>query len=119
MVAFLALIYTIVYREETGFATALIIMPISIFIGFPILLVLGGFSYYLFQKHLRKGSFWFAVFCTAFLVVLILITLQDTRHEQGTVFSGLRGLCLGLEVITAIIAMFFIPYFAKHPQIYE
>ena len=54
MVAFLGLICTIAYRETTGFATAKIIMPISIFIGFPVLLVLGGLSYYFFKKQLKK-----------------------------------------------------------------
>jgi hypothetical protein len=94
-------------------------MPISIFIGFPILLVLGGFSYYLFKKHLRRGDAWFMMFCIVFLIALILVTFQDTRNEHGIIFSGLRGLCLGLEIITALIAMFFIPYFARHPGIYE
>lgn len=118
-VAFLSLIYTMVYREETGFATAKIIMPISIFIGFPILLVLGGFAYFLFQKHLPAGTAWFIVFCFAFLVTLVLITIQDTRNEGGSFISGLRGLCLGLEFITCLLAVFLIPYFARHPQIYE
>ena len=118
-VAFLSLIYTMVYRETTGFATAKIIMPISIFIGFPILLVLGGFAYFLFQKHLHAGNVWFIIFCIAFLVTLALITVQDTRNEGGRFISGLRGLCLGLELITCLLAVFLIPYFARHPQIYE
>ena len=54
--AVLNLVYSIIYRNATGFATAEIIMPLSIFIGFPILLAMAGCAYYLLQKHLRAGT---------------------------------------------------------------
>lgn len=117
--AFLGLIYTLLYRESVDFATAEVIMPITLFVGFPILLVLGGFAYYLFQKHIPAGTTWFVVFCIAILAALILITVRDTRTEGGRLLSGLRGLCLGLEVIICLLAAFLIPFFRRHPGIYE
>ena len=117
--AFLGLIYTMVYREVANFATAEIIMPITLFVGLPILLVLAGFGYFLLKRHLSAGTGWFIFFSLAILAALMLITIQDTNKEGGSLFSGLRGLCLGLELITCLPAAFLIPYFARHPKIYE
>ena len=71
-------IYTIVYREITGFATAEIIMPLSIFVGFPILLSMCGYAYFLMQRHLPSGLIWFIFFIIAFLIAMVLITILDT-----------------------------------------
>jgi hypothetical protein len=117
--ALLNLIYTLVYRETTGFATAKIIMPLSIFLGFPILLALAGSIYFLLKKHLAGGTSWFVFFCISFMAALLLITILDTRGDGSGLLTGLRGLCLGLEIITCLLAAFFIPYLATHPKIYE
>ncbi len=119
IVALLNLIYMIVYRETTGFATAEIIMPFSIFLAFPLFLMMGGCAYYLLQRHLPGGTGWFIFFCFALMISMISITVLDTKQNEGTLLSGLRGLCLGMEVITCIFAAFLIPYFARHPKIYE
>ena len=118
IVAVLNFIYSIIYRESTGFATAEIIMPFSIFIGFPILLVMAGYAFYLLQKHLITGTTLYIFFCFALMAALILTTILDTRHNGGAILSGLRGLCLGMEIITCLFAGLLIPYFARHPKIY-
>jgi hypothetical protein len=112
------LVYSIVYRESTGFATAEIIMPLSIFIGFPILLAMAGGAYYLLQGHLHAGNRWFIFLCIALMASLVLATILDTKRNGGALFSGLRGLCLGMEIITCLLAAFLIPYLARHPKIY-
>ena len=53
--ALLNLTYMIVYRESTNFATDLIVMPLTIFIGYPILMALAGSVYFLLQKHFQSG----------------------------------------------------------------
>lgn len=113
------LIYTIVYRESADFSTAKIIMPLSIFLGFPILLMVAGYIFFLIKKHLHAGTGWFVFFSLALLAALIAVTLLDTRKDQNGLFSGVRGLCLGLEIITCLLAAFLIPFFAQHPKIYE
>jgi hypothetical protein len=117
--AVLNLIYSIVYRESANFANAEIIMPLTIFIGFPILLAVGGCAYFLLLKHLHAGTNWFIFFCITLLAALVAFTIMDTRQNEGSLFSGLRGLCLGMEIITCLLAAFLIPYFARHPKIYE
>jgi hypothetical protein len=112
------LVYSIIYRESTGFATAEIIMPLSIFIGFPILLAMFGGAYYLLQRHLHAGTRWFIFLCIALMAALVLTTILDTKQNGGALFSGLRGLCLGMEIITCLLAAILIPYFARHPKIY-
>jgi hypothetical protein len=117
--ALLNLIYMIIYREATGFATAKIIMPLSIFLGFPILLGLAGCAYFLLKKHLARGASWFVFFSIALMVALVLITFLDTSESGGGIFSGLRGLCLGMEIITCLLSAILIPWLASHPNIYE
>ena len=117
--AMLNLVYMIIYRESTNFAADLIVMPLTIFIGFPILMVLAGSAYYLLQKHLLSGSTWFAIFCLIGMISLLFVTIIDTRLNHGTVLSGARGLFLGMVVITFLLAAFLIPYLAKHPGIYS
>jgi hypothetical protein len=117
--AILNLVYMIIYRDITGFATAKIIMPLSIFIGFPILLALGGCAYFLIKKHLPAGTSWFIFFCLSLMAALLWITILDTSQDGGSLLTGLRGLCLGMEIITFLLAALMIPYLALHPKIYE
>jgi hypothetical protein len=117
--ALLNLIYMIIYRDATGFATAKIIMPLSIFIGFPILLGLAGCTYFLLKKHLARGASWFIFFSVALMVCLLFITFLDTNEDGSGFFSGLRGLCLGMEIITCLLSAILIPWLAAHPKIYE
>ena len=119
IIALINVIYMIIYRESTGFATAKIIMPFSIFLGFPILLALGGTVYYLFKKRLPKGTGWFIFFCIVLMVASILVTILDTRKDGGSLLSGIRGLCLSLEVIAFLLGANLIPYLATHPNIYQ
>jgi hypothetical protein len=116
--AALNLLFSIIYRDATGFAAAEIIMPLSIFIGFPILLAMTGCAYYFLQKHSHSGTRWYIFFCLALMVALILTTIFDTKQNGGMLLSGLRGLCLGMEIITCILAAIFVPYFVRHPNIY-
>lgn len=118
-VALLNLIYMIVYRDITGFATAKIIMPLSIFIGFPLLLGLGGCAFFLMKKHLSGGKSWFIFFCLALLASLVWICIIDTKDDGGKLLTGVRGLCIGMGIITCSLAALLIPYLASHPKIYE
>lgn len=116
--ALLNLVYVIVYRESTNFGSDLVVMPLTIFIGFPILMVLAGSAYYLFRKHLHSGAKWFMIICFISMIVLLILTLQDTRMNNGALLTGARGLFLGMVVITFLLAAFLIPYLARHSKIY-
>ena len=117
--ALLNLVYMIVYREATNFATDLIVMPLTIFIGFPILMAMTGSAYFLLQKHLHSGTTWFVLFCLCGMIALLLITIYDTRLNHGSLLTGARGLFLGMVIITSLLASFLIPYLAKHSKIYQ
>lgn len=118
--ALINLFFVIIYRESTGFSgDNIFVMPLTIFIGFPTLLLLGGMCYFLLQKHLQNGKSWFSILCITMMVALAIFVIEDTRHHQGASLSGSRGLFLGLVVITFLIAAFLIPYFARHSKIYE
>jgi len=115
----LNLVYVIVYRESTNFGADLVIMPLTIFIGFPILMVLAGSAYFLLQKHLHSGTNWFKGICIISMIVLLVLTFRDTGMNHGTLLTGARGLFLGMVVITFLLAAFLIPYLARHSKIYR
>ena len=120
LAALINLGYVIIYRESTGFGgDNIYVMPLTIFIGFPILLLVGGMCYFLIQKHLPNGKMWFSILCITILAALVVLVIQDTRNHHGSIMSGARGLFLGMIVITFLLAAFLIPYFARHSKIYE
>lgn len=120
IVALINLAYVIVYRESTGFSgDNILIMPLTIFIGFPILLLLGGMCYFLMQKHLPNGKMWFSILSIICMAALLVFVMHDTRLHHGSFLSGSRGLFMGLIIITFGLAAFLIPYFARHSKIYE
>jgi hypothetical protein len=118
--ALINLLFVIIYRESTGFGgDDISVMPLTIFIGFPSLLLLAGMCYFLIQKHLPNGNMWFSALSMTIMAALIIFVIEDTRHHHGSLLSGSRGLFLGLVVITFLLAAFLIPYFARHAKIYE
>lgn len=119
IVAVVALVYNIIYRNSANVSTAQIIMPLTIFIGFPIINAIAGYIYFLLRKYLHGGRIGFMIFCLVALAVSVIITVVDTKNNSGSLFSGIRGLFLGMELITCILAAILIPYFAKHPEMYE
>ncbi len=113
------LAYSVIYRDAAHFDGGIIVMPFSIFIGFPILLALIGCSYYLLSKYLHVQQRGFILFCLGAIVLFGLIIILDTQQNNGSLFSGFRGLCLGLLIITFSLAAFFIPYLSRHPDMYK
>ena len=117
--ALLNLAYMIVYRESTNFATDLVVMPLTIFIGYPILMVLAASVYFLLQKHFRRGPVWFMSICFISMIALLTLTIRDTRVNHGALLTGARGLFLGMVFISFLLAAFLIPYLARHSKIYQ
>ena len=117
--ALLNLVYMIIYRESTDYAADLIVMPLTIFIGFPILMAMAGSAYFLLQKHLLSGTTWFIIICFIGMIALLTVTILDTRLNHGILLSGARGLFLGMVIITSLLAAFLIPYLARHSKIYQ
>ena len=117
--ALLNLAYMIVYRESTNFATDLVVMPLTIFIGYPILMALAGSVYFLLRKHFHRGAIWFMSICFISMIALLIVTILDTRVNHGALLTGARGLFLGMVVITFLLAAFLIPYLARHSKIYQ
>jgi drug/metabolite transporter (DMT)-like permease len=117
--AFINLVYVMCYREITGYSKEEIVMPVTIFIGFPFLLAIGGMFYYLTMRHLPSGTRWFVLLCFLLMIALVIVTIPTSSVNQVSLFSGKTGLFLGMEIITCLLAVFLIPYLARHPNIYE
>jgi hypothetical protein len=112
------LLYDIIYRDYANVSAAKIIMPVTIFIGLPVLGAVAGYIYFLLHKYLHAGKGGFIVCCLVLLAGCTMFTVLKTTNSGG-IFSGTRWLYLGIEILACVLAALLIPYFARHPEVYE
>ena len=115
--AVLVLFYNIIYRGASGLDTYEIIMPLSIFTAFPLFGLVSGGTYYLFASHLRRGDVLYCIVCILFMSILVLVTAL-TGHSVPPGLKGFRGLFVGIELITGILAAIAVPFFAHHEKLF-
>jgi hypothetical protein len=111
------LVFNVLYREATALYTYDIVMPFSIFTAFPLFGLASGGAYYLFANHLHRGNALFTIVWISVMAILVILTIF-TGHSVPTGFEGYRGLFVGIELITGLLAAFLIPFFAHHPNLY-
>ena len=110
------LIFQEIYREQTAFTAGYFISPAYIFVFIPIISALTGCLYYICRNYLRRGTFWFILICAIAITAMVWATISGTEHNTGPFFSGFRGMYVGIESITLILAAIFIPYLVQHPK---
>ena len=116
--AIVNLIYIIIFRESMDYARFGIATALVIFTFFPLLLLLLGGFYFLMVRHLRKGTLTFSLLIMLVTILLILETLLN-MHATGRPWASRDGLLMGSEILTGLLAAFLIPYFVRHPQLYQ
>jgi len=115
--AVIVLVFNVIYREHTHLYTYAVVMPLTIFMAFPVADLVAGGVYFLFVTHLRKGRAIFTLvvlLVTALIVLITALTGSATNEEE----KAFRGLLVGLEIIEGVLAAFLIPFFANHPTLY-
>jgi hypothetical protein len=115
------LIFNVIYRGATHYyvqeGIMPLIMPLSIFMGFPLLLLLTGGVFFLFVEHLKRG----AALYSAIIILLTLASAFVTAFADKTgspEVEGFRGMVFGAELITGVLGAFVVPFFARHPGLY-
>src|SRR5689334_16489766 len=112
--AIIAMVFNVIYRANTHLYSYAVVMPLSIFMVFPLINLFAGGIYFLFFTHLRKGRSLFSlivVLVTALIALITAFTGEKTDPKE----EAFRGLLLGLEIIEGIMAAVTIPFFANHP----
>lgn len=110
-------LFVLLYRSGTGVnAYEYIISPLFIFTGFPIILVLSGCIFFIMNRYLRKGAFYYSVL---FVLLTLFAIFEDFfSPAKGSLLAGPKGLLFGIITITGLMIALFIPYLARHPKIF-
>lgn len=115
--AVIILAFDIIYRGAARFYSYSIVMPVSIFMAFPLFNLVAGGVYYLFVGHLRRGRMLFSLITLLVMVLLALVT-AFTGHQTDPENEKFRGMLLGFELIEGLMAALMIPFFAGHPTLF-
>lgn len=113
--AVLVVIYNSQFRRITGFTGLNFIEPSIVFISFPLFFVFAAFVFLGMVEVLKKGELFFVIL--ALLLTLGAIVF-DLFFKEGPVWSGVKGLVLGIEVITGLTVSLLLPFLATHPKIF-
>lgn len=116
--AVIVLIFNVIYRKHTHFYTYDIVMPFSIFLCFPLLHMVTGMIYHLFVGHLRNGRTIFSITFLLLTVISAFAIAYSGSDVPEPEIGVVRGLFVGIDLITGLMAVFFIPFFAAHSGIF-
>jgi hypothetical protein len=115
--ALVVVVFNVVYRNVQDLIAYDIVMPVSIFLAFPLINLIAGGAFFLFVTHLRNGIAIYKTTVLSVMIVLALFTVFTGKTENSTE-EKFRGLLLGLELIEGLLAAFLIPFFANHPKLF-
>jgi hypothetical protein len=116
--AVVAVVFNVVYRGAVDLtAYAIVVMPVSIFMLFPLFNLIAGGVYFLFIQHLKKGA---PLFIMVFALVMLLgaAVTWFTGSTSDRTEDEFKGLVVGLELIEGILGAILIPFFVNHPGLY-
>jgi hypothetical protein len=117
IISVVILVFNVIYRGIVELYFYNSVMPLSIFMIFPLFNLVAGGVYYLFVSHLRKGH---QLFILIVLLVTVLAALATYFIDRSTdhKLQEFRGLLVGLELIEGILCAILIPFFANHPTLF-
>ena len=109
-------LYVFIYRSAIGVeAYDMVISPLLIFLGFPILLTFMGLLFFGMKWYLRKGAALYSVL----ILWLTVFALGANLLAPGEIsLSGYKGLLFGIESITGIMSAFLLPYLARYSKFF-
>ena len=113
------LIYDHVYRSITNYYFSEI-FSIYALISFSILICMaGGIIYFLLNKYFAKGTVIYIILFVALTVAGLFMHMSSYMPNGEPISSGgIKGLKIGLDIITGDSAAFLVPYLAEHPKIW-
>ncbi|MBS1579056.1 MAG: hypothetical protein JST29_05390 [Bacteroidetes bacterium] len=115
----LNLLFDYIYRKITNYDFSEFVNVYTIiFITIPTLIV-AGIVYALIMQYIKNGLWAYILLCIVLTVVIAFTPLGPNLLPTGeTMPTSARGLTLGIEIITGVMGVFAIPYFASHTKIW-
>jgi hypothetical protein len=111
LAALLIVIFSIIYRRATEFSGSVLFEPLLIFIGFPILFVIGGFIFFEMVEYIKQGRLFFTLL---FLLLMVIAAILDLNQYN----KSKEGLLLGVILISGFLLSFLLPFLATHARIF-
>lgn len=117
IISVVVLVFNVIYRGAVDLYIYNVVMPVSIFMVFPLFNLVAGGVYFLFIGHLKRGR---QLFIVIVLLVMLLAALATFYIDKSADHKNeeFRGLLVGLELIEGIMAAILIPFFANHPKLF-
>jgi hypothetical protein len=103
--------YIYLYGSVTDFTGGMLLSPLPIFIGVPLLYMLAGFILFEMVEYIKKGRLIFMILLL--LLTTIAIILASTRYGEE-----MEGLMLGIILINGLLLSLLLPYLATHAKIF-
>lgn len=117
--AVINLAFDLIYRKITGYEFAEYININSIIFFTIPTMVVGGIVYSVILQYVKKGLVVYMVLAAILTIVVAFIPLGPNMLPSGEAMPPTaRGLTLGIEIITGVLATFALPYFAEHPAVW-
>lgn len=117
--AVINLVFDFIYRKITGYEFAEYININSIIFFTIPTMVVGGIVYSLIRQYVKKGLLVYMVLAALLTIVVAFIPLGPNMLPSGEAMPpSARGLTLGVELITGVLGIFALPYFAEHPAVW-
>lgn len=113
------ILYSYFYREGTGFeGYDVVLSPIPIFIGIPLLQIIGGTIYFLLVNNIAKGEILFIAIITILMFAGLFTEINLSASGGQPLLTIPHGLLFGMEIIIGLSLSVFLPFLAHHPKIY-
>ena len=109
--AFLDVVYNVIYMDASGKSGSVLFAPVLIFIGIPLFFIVGGVIFYEMVEYIKSGRLFF----TLLFLLLMIIAVVTELNDGG---KAMKGLVLGLVLITGLLTALLIPFFATHEKIF-
>jgi drug/metabolite transporter (DMT)-like permease len=114
--ALLNAVYDLFYRTTTGFESDKLISPVPIFFAVPALLIIAGVIFFEMVEFIKMGKLLFTVLFLSLTLLAIIIDVFQNGNRNS--LSGMRGLLLGIEILTGLVIALLLPFLATHPKIF-
>jgi uncharacterized membrane protein len=115
----LNLLFDLVYRKMTGYEFAQYVNINSIIFFTIPTLIAAGIAYSVLVEYVKKGAMIYVIGCIVITVIFAFVPLGPSMLPTNQPMpTSARGLTLGIEIITGVLAAFALPYFAEHEKIW-
>lgn len=104
-------VYNVIFINASRYNGTVLSSPVVIFIGIPLFTVIGGAIFYEMVEYVKSGKLLFTLLFLLLMALAIIVDLNRSGKEM-------KGLVLGIVLITGLLTALLLPFFATHAKIF-